>query len=222
MFWHESFIHILFNILNLYWFGRLFLSFFNQKQLVALYFLGGIFGAGTYMLAYNIFPYFANYLPVSTLHGASASVLAIIMAVAVYQPNLELQVLLIGRLKIKYVAIFLFFISFFSVVGENAGGNFAHLGGIFAGFLFARFIKNGKDLTTGFNRIIDFFVDLFARKPKMKVKRGQRPLSDEQWNQNKHDENRQIDQILDKIKKSGYESLSAEEKKLLFDQRSKT
>lgn len=219
MFLHEGFIHILFNILNLYWFGRFFLMFFNQKQLVGLYILGGIIGALAYIAAFYFFPYFQQEFPAdSILLGASASVLAIMMGVTVYSPNLEIQLLLIGRVKLKYIAAVLFFISVFSVVGDNAGGNLAHLGGILAGYLFAVSIKKGKDLTTLINRVIDFFVDLFARKPKMKVSYNKHSATDADWNTRKKKESELIDSILEKIKKSGYESLSAEEKKKLFDQ----
>lgn len=220
MFLHENFLHILFNILNLYWFGRFFLMFFNQKQLLGLYVLGGIIGALTYVAAFNFFPYFQQTLPHSILLGASASVLAIMLGITVYSPNMEIQLILIGRVKLKYIALVMFFISLFSIVGDNAGGNLAHLGGIFAGYLFAVFIKRGKDLTALINRLIDFFVDLFARKPKMKVTYNKRSVTDEDWNVRKKKESELIDSILDKIKQSGYESLTAEEKKKLFDQSS--
>lgn len=218
MFLHEGFIHILFNVLNLYWFGRFFLMFFNQKQLVGLYILGGIVGALTYVVAFNTFPYFQQALSSSLLLGASASVLAIVMATTMYQPNMEIQLILIGKIKLKYIAVVVFFISLFSVAGDNAGGNLAHLGGILMGYLFALSIKKGKDLTAMINKLIDFFVDLFARKPKMKITYDKRTVSDAEWNEKKKKENSQIDLILDKIKKSGYESLTAEEKKKLFDQ----
>jgi len=218
MFLHRDFFHILFNVLNLYWFGRFFLMFFNQKQLVGLYILGGIFGACSYIIAYNVFPYFHNAVPYSQLLGASASVLAIMMGATVYSPNMEVQLVLIGRVKLKYIAAVLFFLSLFSVAGSNAGGNLAHLGGILCGFLFATSMKRGKDLTKWINCTIDFFVDLFARKPKMKVTYGKRPLTDDQWNERKKNESALIDSILDKIKKSGYDSLTAEEKKTLFNQ----
>lgn len=221
MFVHQGFIHILFNVLNLYWFGKLFLTYFNQKQLVGLYILGGIFGGLFYLLAFNLLPYYQTAISGSILLGASASVLAIMTGIAAYNPNMEIGLILIGRVKLIYIAIVFFFLSLFSVVGQNAGGNLAHLGGIGMGYLFALRMKKGKDLTKGLNRLIDFFVDLFTRKPKMKVSQGKRPVSDFDWNANKARENRTIDDILDKIKKSGYDSLTAEEKKKLFDQSKK-
>lgn len=222
MFVHQGFLHVLFNVINLYWFGKLFLTYFNQKQLVGLYILGGIFGGLFYLLAFNLFPYFQTVATQSLLLGASASALAIMTGVAAYNPNMEIPLMFIGNIKIKYIAVVFFFLSLFSVVGENAGGNLAHLGGIAVGYLFALRMKKGKDLTKGLNRMIDFFVDLFSRKPKMKVTRGAKlPVSDYEWNANKAQENKAIDEILDKIKKSGYDSLTADEKKRLFDQSKK-
>lgn len=221
MFTHAGFFHALFNILNLYWFGRLFLMFFNQKQLVGLYILGGITGALFYILTFNIFPYFSQSVANSSLHGASAAVLAITMGVAAYSPDMELQMLFIGKVKIKFLAAIIFFLSLFSMVGENAGGNMAHLGGLLMGYFFAISMKKGKDLSASINKIIDFCVDLFSQKPKMKVSKGQRTMSDADWNAKKAKDSKDLDSILEKIKQSGYESLSAEEKKRLFEQSNK-
>ena len=222
MFLHEGFFHILFNIINLFWFGKLFLMYFNQKQAVGLYILGGLSGAAFYILGLNIFPYFQNIAANSILLGASASVLAIVIGIATYSPNMEIQLAFIGKVKLKYLAAVFFFISLISVAGENAGGNIAHLGGILAGYLFAINIKKGKDLTIGINKTIDFFVDLFSRKPKMKVShQNGRTMTDQEWNAKKAQEGKMLDEILDKIKKSGYDSLSSEEKKRLFDQSKK-
>ncbi len=222
MFLHEGFFHILFNIINLFWFGKLFLMFFNQKQAVGLYILGGLFGAAFYILALNIFPYFHNIASQGILLGASASVLAIVIGVATYNPNMEIHLVLIGKVKLKYLAAVFFFISLLSVAGENAGGNIAHLGGILAGYLFAINFKKVKDLTKVINKTIDFFVDLFSRKPKMKVSHSSgKPMTDYEWNAKKTQEGKMLDEILDKIKKSGYDSLSSEEKKKLFDQSKK-
>ncbi len=223
MFLHEGFFHILFNMINLFWFGRLFLMFFNQKQAVGLYLIGGIFGAALYILGLNIFPYFESIAAQGILLGASASVLAIVIGIATYKPNMEIHLTLIGKVKLKYLAAVFFFISLLSVAGENAGGNIAHLGGILAGYLFGTRIKKGKDLTKGINKAIDFFVDLFSRKPKMKVSHNAgRPMTDYEWNAKKTQEGKMLDEILDKIKESGYDSLTSDEKKRLFDQSNKS
>lgn len=222
MFVHQEFVHILFNLINLYWCGRLFLLYFNQKQAVGLYLLGGIAGGLLYLLSYNIFPYFQTMGFDNVLIGASASVLAIMMGIAAYAPDMELQLVLLGRIKLKYIAAVFFFLSLFSVAGENAGGSIAHIGGIAIGYLFAVRMKKGKDLTAWINQIIDFFVDLFARKPKMKVVRNKHPMTDQEWNEMKKEEMKRLDDILDKIKKNGYDSLTATEKKQLFDQSNKS
>ena len=164
MFTHFDFLHILFNMLWLYWFGGLFLNFFSERQLGGLYILGGLAGAVLFVLAYNIFPYFQNVASFSYLMGASASVMAI--------------------------ALF--------------------------GMWFASRIRNGKDLTAPMNRLIDWFVNLGKRKPKMRVT-YKRNETDYEYNARKHQESVDLDTILDKLKRSGYESLSAEEKKRLFD-----
>ncbi|MDR1678513.1 MAG: rhomboid family intramembrane serine protease [Prevotellaceae bacterium] len=221
MFVHKGFLHVLFNVLNLYWFGRLFLMYFSQKQLTGLYLLGGLSGGVFYMLMYNIFPYFQGVLHSSLLFGASASMLAVMMGVAAYAPEMRLQMLFIGEVRLKFIAAFVFFLSLLSVVGENAGGNIAHLGGLAMGFFFALQFKKGKDITRGLNRVVDWVVDfatnLFRRKPKMKVVRGGRPMNDHDWNAHKKQQTQELDAILDKIKQSGYDKLSAEEKQKLFE-----
>jgi membrane associated rhomboid family serine protease len=220
MFLHEEFIHIIFNLLNLYWFGTMFLSYFSQRQLVSVYIFGGIIGGFVYLLAFNMFPYFHTIVGNSILMGASASVLAIMFAVALYVPNMEVQLFLIGRVKLKYIALVVFLISLFSVAGANAGGNLAHLGGVLAAYIFVVGIRKGKDITAGINTILDKIVDFTRRKPKMKVS-YQRPVKDAEWNANKAKTNKNIDRILDKIKQSGYDSLTANEKKTLFQQSDK-
>jgi membrane associated rhomboid family serine protease len=218
MFYHESFLHVLFNILTLYWFGKLFLLYFNQKQLVGLYLLGGLVGGLFYMLIFNLFPYFHGMVNDGLLIGASASALAIIMGIAAYVPTMQIHLFLIGKIQIRYLAAVIFFLSLFSVVGDNPAGNLAHLGGLGFGYLFAMMMKKGKDLTKGLNSMIDFFVDLFTRKPKMKVTKGNHPLTDQEWNYQKNQATQELDTILEKIKRAGYESLTAEEKKKLFEQ----
>ena len=209
MFTHFDFLHILFNMLWLYWFGGLFLNFFNERQLGGLYILGGLAGAILFVLAYNIFPYFQNVVSFSYLMGASASVMAIVFAVSFYRKDLEINLFLIGRIKLIYLAIFTLVIDLLAMTSDNAGGHIAHIGGALFGMWFASRIRNGKDLTAPMNRLIDWFVNLGKRKPKMRVtyKRNAR----------KHQELVDLDTILDKLKRSGYESLSAEEKKRLFD-----
>ena len=215
MFFHTGFIHILFNVLMLYWFGKLFLEFFSQKDLVGLYLIAGIAGGIFYILAYHIFPLFAGKIVGSYLLGASASVLGIIVAVAVTAPDHPIRLLFLGEIRLKWIAVFGVAISLLNVSSSNAGGEIAHLGGAFAGYIFAVSYKKWNNITAWINRLLDKLVDLFRRKPTLKVTH-QRPMTDQEYNLKKKQENDTIDRILEKIKKGGYESLSKEEKQELF------
>ena len=203
-------------MLWLYWFGGLFLTFFSERQLGGLYLLGGIAGAVLFLVAYNIFPYFRTVAAYSYLMGASASVMAIVFAVSFYRKDLEIGLFLIGRIKLIYLALFTFVIDLLAITSTNAGGHIAHIGGALFGIWFAARIKEGKDLTAPMNRLLDWVVNLGKRKPKMRVT-YKRPETDYEYNARKHRETVDLDAILDKLKRSGYESLSAEEKKKLFD-----
>jgi Uncharacterized membrane protein (homolog of Drosophila rhomboid) len=222
MFLHKDFFHILFNMLMLYWFGKVFLTYFSEKQLVALYLIGGFIGAMFFISAFSIFPLFINRAYSSVLMGASASVMAIVVASAVQTPNLTMRFLIIGNVKLKWIAIIAVVISFFGITGKNAGGEISHLGGALTGWIFVVSLRSGKDITAWLNRIIDAFVDLFKPK-KMKVKYSKtynknHKMTDAEFNMNKARNIEEIDRILDKIKASGYESLTKEEKQRLFEQ----
>lgn len=216
MFTHFDFLHIIFNMLWLYWFGGLFLNFFSERQLGGLYVIGGLAGALLYIVSYNFFPYFSNVAAHSTLMGASASVMAIVFAVSFYKKDMEISLLLIGRIKLIYLALFTLGIDLLAITSDNAGGHIAHIGGALSGILYASQYIKGKDLTTPFNKFIDFVVNLMRRKPRMKVTH-RRTENDWEFNARKHQEQEVIDRILDKLKRSGYESLSDNEKKQLFD-----
>ncbi len=213
---HFDFMHILFNMLWLYWFGGLFLSFFNEKQLLGCYLLGGIAGALFFVLAYNFFPYFQPIATSSFLMGASASVMAIVFAISFYRKDFEINLLLIGRIKLIYLALFTLLIDLLAMTSGNAGGHIAHVGGALFGIWFANRMMKGKDVTKPVNRIMDWLVNLGKRKPKMKVT-YKRSETDHEYNARKQQEAANLDAILDKLKHSGYGSLSADEKKQLFD-----
>ena len=218
MFLHADFLHLLFNMLWLYWFGRMAMEFFNGRQLAGIYISGGVAGALMYMLAYNLFPYFRNREMVAFLMGASASVMAIVFAVSLYRKDYELQLMFIGRIRLLYLAFFAFIIDFLSITSDNAGGHIAHIGGALWGALFAFRLKQGKDLTVYLNRLIDRIANVKkSRQPRMKVAYGGRPETDREYRARKQAETRALDAVLDKLKRSGYESLSSEEKKTLFD-----
>lgn len=219
MFLHVDFLHILFNMLWLYWFGRIFLLFFNARQLGGLYVLGGIAGAVLFMAAYNLFPYFRNATGAGFLMGASASVMAIVFAASFYQKNYEINLLLIGRVKLIYLAVATLLIDVLSITSSNAGGHIAHLGGALFGILFASRFRSGKDLTVAMNRWIDKLVNLKKHKKRNKHMKVtyRRPETDMEYNARKQDEMNTLDSILEKLKRSGYDSLSVKEKKTLFD-----
>lgn len=216
MFTHFDFFHILFNMLWLYWFGNIFLQFFNARQFGGLYVLGGLAGAVFFILTYNTLPYFSPVVSYSALIGASASVMAIVFAISFYRKDIEINLFLIGRIKLIYLAVATLVIDFLAITSDNAGGHIAHIGGALLGILYAAQMKQGKDFTKPINKVIDWVVNLRKPKPKMHVtyKRGE---TEYEYNDRKNKNNEEIDLILDKLKRSGYESLSSEEKKKLFD-----
>ena len=219
MFMHAGVLHLLFNMLWLYWFGQLFLSFFSAKHFRGVYILGGFCGGLLYMLAYNVFPYFSDSLYYSYLLGASASVLAIVVAVSVREPNYPVQFLFIGTVRLKYVALFMVVLDLLFMTSDNAGGHIAHLGGALAGWWFAAGLQSGHDATKWINLVCDWFAGLrrpVKRKPKMKVHYGGRQ-ADYEYYARKKEREAEIDRILDKLRKSGYNSLTDDEKKSLFD-----
>ena len=217
MFTHFEFLLILFNMLWLYWFGELFLQVFNERQLGGLYVLGGLAGALLFVVSYNLFPYFQEVASFSFLMGASASVMAIVFAISFYRKEIEIHLLLFGRIKLIYLALFTFVIDLLAMTSDNAGGHIAHIGGALFGIWFASRYAQGKDLTAPINRLIDKLVNLGKRKPKMSVTYGGRSNKDWEYNARKQQQAANIDAILDKLKRSGYGSLSADEKKQLFD-----
>ena len=221
MFLHAGVLHLLFNMLWLYWFGQLFLSLYSARHFRGLYILGGLCGGLLYMLAYNVFPYFSNYLYGSFLLGASASVLAIVVATAVRSPEYRVNFMFIGAVRLKYVALFVVLTDLLFVTSGNGGGHIAHLGGALAGWWFARSLQKGTDITGWINKVFDALSRGIqfkrpAKKPKMKVEKGGK-TADYDYNARKKQQSEEIDRILDKLKKSGYGSLTTEEKKRLFD-----
>lgn len=228
MFLHGDVMHILWNMFALYVFGRIFLDFFSVRHFVGTYILGGLFGAIFFVSAYNIFPYFTDAVVSSHLVGASAAVLAIVVATAIRSPEYRINLLLIGSVKLSTFALVTVLISVLMLAGENAGGNFAHLGGALAGYLFATLLGKGVDVTNVVNRPVDWVRSLFVtnpfkrkRKPKFTYTAGGKRGADYEHNARKKAAEAEIDAILEKIKKGGYASLSDGEKKRLFDASSK-
>ncbi len=220
MFTHKDIWHILFNMLWLYWFGKIFLDYLDQRKLVAIYFLGGISGAIVYVLSFNIFPAFTGMVHDSVAIGASASVMAVVISTAAYIPDYSINLFLLGRIKIKYIALAIFILTSFMDFSVNSGGKLAHMGGALFGFFYILNLRKGRDIAKGFNRIIDSLATLFKPRKKMKVS-YKRPVTDYEYNKIKSDRQLKINQILDKISKGGYDSLTKEEKEFLFSESQK-
>jgi membrane associated rhomboid family serine protease len=221
MFTHDlgGILHILFNMLVLYWFGRLFVEYLGSDKLVALYFLGGFFGAIAYLIAYNTIPFFNQQAPMIVgMVGASACIDAIVVATATLLPNYSFYLMFLGPVKIKYIAAITVFLSFLGTVGSNAGGNIAHLGGALIGFVYMKQLQAGINWGGWITITIDFFKDLFKAKPKVKVSyRNERTAAEKAAGKSSSLSQAELDAILDKISAGGYESLSKEEKEKLFN-----
>lgn len=202
MFMHAGIFHILFNMLWLYWFGQIFEEYLGKKRTLGLYLMGGLAGAFLFVLCYNTIPLFAG--ASAPLVGASASVMAIIIGTATLLPDYTISLILIGPVKLKWIALFIIVIDFFGIVGPNAGGEIAHLGGSLIGFVYIKQLQKGNDWIAGMTNI-------FKSKSKLKIvsknssgKADGKPRQEE------------IDLILDKISQSGYDSLNKQEKEILF------
>jgi membrane associated rhomboid family serine protease len=216
MFLHFDFLHILFNLLWLYWMGQIFLGYFDQGKLVTIYVLGGISGGLFYVAGYNSFPVFSQIVADSRLLGASASVIAIVTALAMYAPNHTLHLMFIGPVKMKYIALFSVLMYVIGISSTNAGGNLAHLGGAFWGVMSILLIRKGIDPGSRINRMFSGFKKSFAPKPKVKMTYRKPPTDDISYNRVKNQDQARMNEILEKIGKSGYDSLSKEEKEILF------
>ena len=210
MFTHWEILHIFFNMLWLYWMGRIFQEYLGSKKLLSTYIMGGLFGAIAFIIAFNLFPLFSDIHSMS-LMGASASVLAITTATATLLPEYTIILFLFGPVRLKWIAILSVFLSLISVRGMNPGGMIAHLGGAFYGYIFIMQLKKGTDLGNWLTRLFS----LFSSRPKMKVTHKKKKTDDE-YNLNRKARQERMDDILDKISKSGYGSLTQEEKDFLF------
>ena len=210
-FFHDGFFHVLFNMLWLYWMGRIFLDFLKPRQFHFVYLIGGVLGAILFAIAFNVFPVFRN-ATYSTVIGSSAAVMAIVVATATLVPNFSITLLLFGEVKLKYLAMAYVVLDLIGSTSANAGGSFAHLGGALFGFVYIKALQSGTDWSA-----------IFKKRPKLRV------VNNKQQSSRKDDagrpasrrnegyvDQREIDEILDKISKTGYDKLSKEEKETLF------
>lgn len=203
MFFHDGILHILFNMLGLFWFGNIFMNFLKSRQFHFVYLAGGLFGGLFAIAILNIFPVYSGGLAGVTIVGASAAVMAIIFAAATLVPNYTIMLLFFGEVKIKWIAIIYFVLDFIAIGSVNAGGSLAHIGGALLGFTFIKSLQRGRDWSK-----------LFERKPKLKVVRNEKPVKKPEFKGGVSQQ--EIDAILDKISTSGYDKLTAVEKEKLF------
>lgn len=223
MFVQEDVFHLLFNMIILYVGGRIFTQFVGEQRLLSTYIISGVSGAILYMLTFNIFPVFQEVVGGSFAIGSSASVLGIFIAAATFVPNLQLNVILIGNVKLKYIAIVFIALDLINIRTGNAGGHIAHLGGAIYGYLFIVNLKKNKDFSQYFNKWTNSIKSYFTTSSKKKsgfkgvYTNSNRPVRDEDYLKSKNEKQAEIDKILDKIKRSGYDSLTTKEKQMLFD-----
>ncbi len=230
MFLHEGFFHIIFNMLFLYWFGMIIHQYLGSRKLANLYILGGLAGALFYVLIYNIAPFFKDAIDTSLMLGASAGVFAIVVGAATLTPNTTFMLILIGPVKIKYIAMFYVILAFANTVGANAGGELAHLGGALMGFVYVTQLRNGRDLGDPVQRVGIWFENFFSKKKKVHVsyrKKSTGSSFGSTFSKSTKASNvalnsgdatqEEIDRILDKIADKGYDALSKEEKRKLFE-----
>lgn len=213
---HYDFFHLLFNMLVLHYIARILFNLFQKRLILNIYLLGIIFGGMAYLLVYNLFD--DSYLKsVGVLVGASAGVRALLIFLCVYLPDNEVRILSFN-IKLLYIALVMIGFDFLGLVGANQGGNIAHLGGALLGYLYAVQFKNGKDLGSGFDKFVSGIVSVFKTKSPLKTvhKRASKSSVTKSAEFSELNKQKQIDLILDKISKSGYESLTKEEKEFLF------
>ena len=208
-FLHMNFMHILWNMLFLYWFGKIVNDNIGNNAVISLYVLGGIIGGLFYMSLYNIIPFYSDRISDSLMLWASAGVFSIVVGSATLLPNYTFYLLLLGPVRIKYIALFYVLLSFLDVTGNNAGGEIAHLGGAFIGYLYIRQLQNGINMGEGIIKILNYF-----NKDKSKKYETKSSIIKDENEDISQDE---IDKILDKISDSGYSSLSNKEKEKLFN-----
>ncbi|SFU56033.1 Membrane associated serine protease, rhomboid family [Pustulibacterium marinum] len=221
-FFHGGFRHILFNMITLYFSGNIFMNLFSGKRFYTVYLLGAIAGGVLYFLSYNIFPAFTNSIIPQYLIGASAAVMAILIFVCAYIPNQEVRVFMFN-VKLWHVGIFFVLMDLLQISESNPGGHIAHLGGALLGFVYARQLGQGNDIGAWFSSLMDGIANLFSGKKSEKTKfkkvyrnKKSTDSSAKVFNNDKNIHQKKIDAILDKISKSGYESLSKDEKDYLF------
>ncbi len=209
---HYGLFHLFFNMLSLYWFGQILENVVGNSKTLSLYLFGGLSGAFISIITFSILP---NLDANTSLIGASAGIAAIIVAAATISPTAEVRLFIIGNVQIRYIALALILINLVSIpTFSNVGGSIAHLGGALFGYIFIKQLQNGNDFSKPLNRFLEWVTNLFSRKNKMKVVYSD--LNTKKAPKRELSKQKELDIILDKISKSGYDSLSAAEKEFLF------
>lgn len=209
-FFHSSFLHLFFNMMVLFFAGRLFTTYFTEKQLLGLFLLGGIFSGFVYLVSFSLVGKTAQ------LVGASGAIMAILIATATYAPYMIVRLALIGNVKLWQLAAVLVVLDLVQIPIENSGGHLAHLGGALFGFIFVKVLHKGIDLSLWITKIITFFETLFNKKEKTPFKKVHKNKTPTFTTTTDNVHQKKVDEILDKISKSGYDSLTKDEKEFLF------
>jgi len=212
MFLHAGFLHLLFNMMVLHFAGRLFETYFTQKQLFGVYILGGLFSGLVFLFSFFLIGKEVR------LVGASGAIMAVLIAVATYSPFMQIRLMLIGTVKLWHVAFVIVFLDLIQMPLDNSGGHLAHLAGALFGFVYIRLLQNGIDLTKGISKIQEFGENISKPKTKTPFKKvhvNKQKATTFTTNE-KNVNQKKIDDILDKISQSGYDCLSKEEKEFLF------
>ena len=214
-FFHSGIMHIIFNMIVMNFSGRLFMTYFTSKQLLGLYILSAIFAGICYILVFYVLSINAPIV------GASAAIMAILVATTTYHPLMDLRLLIIGNVKLWHITAVIIIVDLMQLRSENMGGHISHLCGAFFGFIFIKLLQNGTDLSTVVTRVIGFFANLFKKNTSTPFKKVHKNYSKPLVKSvskivTKDKSQQQIDEILDKISQSGYDSLTKEEKEFLF------
>ncbi len=214
-FFHSDIFHIFFNMIVLNFSSQLFLTFFNQKQLLGLYIVSAIFSGLVFILAFNLMNIIAPIV------GASGAIMAILVATTTYQPLMNVRLLFVGNVKLWHITLVILVIDLMQIQMDNTGGHIAHLAGAFFGFIFIKLLENGTDLSKIVSAVINFFVNLFSKSSSTPFKKVHKNYKKPSVNPvskivTKDKSQQQIDEILDKISQSGYDCLTKEEKEFLF------
>jgi membrane associated rhomboid family serine protease len=212
MFLHAGIFHVLFNMLVLYWFGGIFQEYLGSQKFIYTYFLSGIFGGLFYVLCYNVFPYFSDTVNYSKALGASAAVMGIVFGAATLLPDFSVVLAIFGAIRLKYIAFFYLLIDLVGISGSNSGGHLAHIGGALFGFIYIKQLQQGNDWTKYPVKLVDYISGLFAPKKLKVAYKNPNHITVKKAAVSQEE----VDKILDKISKDGYEKLTAKEKEILF------